>query len=711
MGLVARHATALLGSVALGVLSAGAAHAQALNPNTKHVTLLERLVIGSGQAKVAIDTPQSVSVVDQKDIDDKQATTTGELFASVPGVTMVGSDRAFGEAFNIRGIGTTDNSADGSRIIVTVDGAPKFNEQYRMGSFFSDPELYKKVEVLRGPASSTLYGSGALGGVVNFVTKDASDFIKDGSTGAARVKSSYSSNGNGVLVSGLLAHRINDTFEVLATGNFRRADDFTQGSGTVLDGSRYNTLSGLLKGTARFGDNDEQVVRASYQRWNSTGDDIPYAQTGTSTTFGSVDRNVIDDTFVLNYENPDSDNPWVDVKVALTYSNTANSQSGYTNTGGTPLPAPGDTGNTAILHDTDYAYTTWQLKADNTIEASGEDWTNFLTVGLQLSTQDRSAGRPSGAAPLTAHPEGNEKKVGIFAQDEFTWDDRVTITPGIRIDYHDMTPAAGIAGATPRSGFAMSPKVAALYKLNENLNVFGSLAHTERYPTLDELFSRRDAAGFLTARTVSLNLRPEQSNNFEFGVGTTAYDVAGLTNTVSAKAMVFYNDVTDMIASGTVTNGPYYVNINKARLYGFELEGSYESDTFYARLAYSMTNGENALTGAPLTTVAQDKVVLTVGARDLERELDYGARITAAALGDYILPTMQNGQVTADGPADPWATVDLYANWRPTVGPLAGTEVLFGVDNVFDADYRENLSGDRSKGRTFKLTLAKQFDY
>jgi hemoglobin/transferrin/lactoferrin receptor protein len=710
MGFVARLATSLLGGVALGVLVAGAASAQSANPNTKFVTLLERLVIGSGAAKVAIDTPQAVTVVDQKDIDDKQASTTGEIFSGVPGVMIVGSDRVFGEAFNMRGIGQTDNSADGSRIVVTVDGAPKFNEQYRMGSFFSDPELYKKVEVLRGPASSTLYGAGALGGVVNFVTKDASDFIEDGNTGAAKLKTSYSSNGNGALVSGLVAHRINETFEVLATGNYRRSDDFTLGSGTVLDGSAFATLSGLIKGTAHFGDNNEQVLRASYQRWNSSSDDIPYAQTSTQPVFGSIDRNVVDDTFVLNYENEDSDNPWVDVKLSLTYSNTTNSQSGYTNTGGTSQPPLASIGNAAILNDTDYGYRTWQLKGENTIEATGEDWTNDFTFGAQLSTQERTAARPSGAAALQQHPEGTENKLGVFAQNEYTWDQRVTLIPGIRVDFHDMTPSATIPGATKKSGVALSPKIAALYKFNENFNVFSSLAHTERFPTLDELFSVNTNATTAN-RTTSLGLRPESSDNFEFGVGTSAYDVAGLSNSVSAKATVFYNSINDMIASGTVTGGPAFVNVNKARLYGFELEGSYESDTLYARVAYSMTNGENAITGAALTTVAQDKVVLTVGARDLEHEVDYGTRITAAAVGDYSNPIMSQGQVVADGTAEAWATVDLYANWRPTTGPLAGTEVLFGIDNVFNANYRENLSNDRSKGRTFKLTLAKKFDY
>ena len=81
MGFVARLATSLLGGVALGVLVAGAASAQSANPNTKFVTLLERMVIGAGKAKIAIDTPQAVTVVDQQDIDQAQASTTGELSA------------------------------------------------------------------------------------------------------------------------------------------------------------------------------------------------------------------------------------------------------------------------------------------------------------------------------------------------------------------------------------------------------------------------------------------------------------------------------------------------------------------------------------------------------------------------------------------------------------------------------------------------------
>jgi hemoglobin/transferrin/lactoferrin receptor protein len=178
----------LLSTVALGAMLA-ATPAAAQEQDEGLFTLLGRLILGTGTAKVAIDTPQAVSVLEQADLDREQASSIGDLFAAVPGVQAVGaSARALGQAFNIRGIGNTEQTASEARIIVTVDGAPKFFEQYRMGSFFGDLELFKRVEVLRGPASSTLYGSGAIGGVVNFTTKDASDFLVDGSDSALRFK-------------------------------------------------------------------------------------------------------------------------------------------------------------------------------------------------------------------------------------------------------------------------------------------------------------------------------------------------------------------------------------------------------------------------------------------------------------------------------------------------------------------------------------------
>src|SRR6185312_14854048 len=85
MGLVRARSVALMCGVALGLIGAQGAAAQS-NVNTTNVTLLERLVIGLGGApKVAIDTPQAVTVINQADIDAAQASTTGELFSTVPG--------------------------------------------------------------------------------------------------------------------------------------------------------------------------------------------------------------------------------------------------------------------------------------------------------------------------------------------------------------------------------------------------------------------------------------------------------------------------------------------------------------------------------------------------------------------------------------------------------------------------------------------------
>lgn len=661
------------------------------------VTLLQRLVVGAGVDKIAIDTPQAVTIIDQEQIDQNQPQTIGDTLRDVPGVTAIGSDRVFGEAFNIRGIGGAA-AADESKIIINVDGTPKFYEQYRMGSFFSDPELYKQVEVLRGPASSTLYGSGALGGVINLTTKDAADFLAPGQSNAVRIKSAYDSNGTGLLGSTIYATKLNDNFEFLGMGNYRQSDDYEDGNGDKIPGSSFDSWSGLAKGTYRFGDGNEQTIRLSYQRWQGDGDDQAYAQTDDN-DFGTVDRKVTDQTAVFAYENPASDNPWLDLKFQLSYSDTSNEQS---NASGIGMP-------NQLFDDSDYSYKTLQARLENTFEYKTDSFENYLTIGTQISHQDREAESISGIQPgaILFHPEGTENKYGFYAQNEFVWREKLTLIPGVRYDYRDTSPADGITGAEDSSDDAFSPKLAALYKLNDNFSLFGSVAHTERFPTIDELYSSSGPGRtYPGGRTASLDLEKETSNNYEAGFAISGYDLLRAGDTLQLKTTGFYNQIRNLISTNPNNRSrlpvPYYVNINEAKIYGVEVEGSYDAEVFFTRLAYSNIRGEDEETGDPLTTIPAQTLTTTIGGRMIDYGVEYGWRSTFAAHAD----TGFTGQPTAG-----YGVHDIFASWKPTDEKYAGFEARFAVENLFDKFYRNNLAGTDGKGRTFKITLAKQFGW
>lgn len=661
------------------------------------VTLLQRLVVGAGVDKIAIDTPQAVTVIDQEQIDQDQPQTIGDTLRDVPGVTAIGSDRVFGEAFNIRGIGAAA-AADESKIIINVDGTPKFYEQYRMGSFFSDPELYKQVEVLRGPASSTLYGSGALGGVINLTTKDAADFLADGQNNAVRVKSTYDSNGTGLLGSTIYATRINENFEFLGMGNYRQSNDFTDGNGDDISGSEFESWSGLAKGTYRFGDGNEQTIRLSYQRWQGDTDDQEYSQTDSG--FGTVDRKVTDQTVVFAYENPASDNPWLDLKFNLSYSDTSNEQSNASGLPGVP---------SQLFDDSDYAYKTLQARLENTFEYKGENFENFLTLGTQISHQDREAESIAGLSPgaILFHPEGTETKYGLYAQNEFIWREKLTLIPGIRFDYRETSPADGISGADDESDDAISPKLAALYKFNDTFSVFGSVAHTERFPTIDELYSTSvPGRTYPGGRIASIDLEKETSNNYEVGFAVSGYDLARAGDTSQLKTTGFYNQLRNLITTNPDNRNrlpvTYYVNINEAKIYGIEVEGSYDAEVFFARAAYSYIKGEDEETGEPLTSIPAQNLALTLGGRMIDYGVEYGWRGRFAASAD----TGFTGE-----PTPGYGVHDIFASWKPTDEKYAGFEARFAVENLFDKFYRNNLAGTDAKGRTFKITLAKQFGW
>lgn len=718
MGFSGRRMAILLGGVAMWAGLAGQqAQAQdnaAASEKRERVTILQRIVIGAGEEKVAIDTPQSVTVIEQQEIDEIQPQTIGDIIRHTPGVNVTGSDRVLGQSFNIRGIGAPENSGDAGRIIVNVDGVQKFYEQYRMGSFFSDPELYKRVEVLRGPASSTLYGSGALGGVINFETKDASDFIKEGDSGALRMKSSYSSNGDAWLFSPVLAQRFGERAELLLTGNYRFGDPYEDGGGNEVIGTNFEAWSGLVKGTFKVG--DEGTLRASYQRWDSDLDRQQLSQTSTATFFGLVDRHVVDQTAILAYENPFTDNDMLDVKASLSYSDTSNEQR---NADLRPSCSPG---SFAVVCDSDYAYRTWQFNAQNTMEWSGESWQNHLTVGTQTSHQSRVAesffntGVPF---PVTFHPQGEDLKTGVFAQNEFVWDEKLTLIPGVRLDWHRLSPDSGVINpgtglpATDTDDTAISPKIAAHYRFNDTFAIFGSIAHTERFPTIDEVFSTASSSSTFLP---SLDLKKERSNNFEAGFALSGYDMVQAGDAGAVKVTGYYNDVTDLIALASpftpgFNNRPGFQNIGKAEIYGFEVEGSYDSDFVFANAAYSYVVGKNKITDTYLTTIAPHELSFTVGGKLPQHDLRFGWRSRfVAGPQDAALDT-NTPPPNSTRYAKSFNTHDIFLTWTPQDGQLAGWEANLGVDNLFDEDYKEFLNNDRAMGRTFKVSLSKQFGW
>lgn len=689
-------------ALGLGALPAAAQDSGAFTP-------LGRIVLGFGAPRVAIDTPQAVTVVAQEDLDREQADTLSDALVNVPGVQTAGSPRFSGQAFNIRGIGNTEQTASEARIIVTVDGAPKFFEQYRMGSFFGDLDLYKQIEILRGPASSTLYGAGAIGGVVNFTTKDAGDFLTGDATQALRFRTGFEDNGDAYSASVIYATRPTEGFELLAALNLATAGDAVDGNGAPILGSGYDRLSGLLKGTWRFGSDRDQSLRLSFSRTDGTLDNTVVAQTGDGLpqsvsgrpgaveTFGRADIDTRDDTLVIGYSHEFASNPWLDLDVTLSWTDTEVQKRNFTGTCGA--------GQSLVLCDNDAAYETVSLKVENTAEFGGGDWRNFLTFGAQLSRQDRTASAVLSGEPtaMTFHPEGQDTRLAAYAQGEFVWNDRLTLVPGLRIERSERSGE----GMPDRSDTLVSPKLAVLYQIDKTWSVFGSVARTERAPTLDELYSTEGQGfGGTAPRSTSLQLVPETARTVELGVTWDRSDLFTEGDSLQVKATAFRNDLSDLIATTPRPVGstpvPYFSNIAQARIWGAEVEAAYDADRVFGSLAYAGIRSRDEATGRTLADTPAENVVLTLGTRFPEHGLELGWRAAWFA-------GITTSSASTSGSA--YDRHDVFATWTPESGLWDGYSVNLAVENVFDTTYRNNLSQDNGAGRTVKLTLARALDW
>src|SRR5688500_2169972 len=166
------------------------------------VTVDPLTVLGSRTEKLASEVPATVSIITAEELEDRLAADIRDIVKLEPGVSVRSSPTRFGAALgttgrdgnaaiNIRGL-------EGNRVLIQLDGVRvpdgfTFGAQSVGRGDYSDLDLMKSVEILRGPASA-LYGSDGLAGAVSFTTKDPSDFLHgDGAVLGGRMRSFYSS--------------------------------------------------------------------------------------------------------------------------------------------------------------------------------------------------------------------------------------------------------------------------------------------------------------------------------------------------------------------------------------------------------------------------------------------------------------------------------------------------------------------------------------
>lgn len=697
MGLFARKKAALLGGAAAfalaGTLGAMAQQAapqtdgatQAGQPmaekpvDAASVTLLDKIVFITRTGVAPIDTMASVSHIGGEHLERRIATTPQDIFFGVPGVVTQTDAKRSLSSINIRGL------QDFGRVAVIVDGARQNFQRSGHGTqsvFWIDPDLVQQVDIIRGPVSNT-YGSGAIGGVVTFETKDAQDFLRDGETWAASTTGRYESNGNGWTTSTTGAYKFNDAVDVLGNIVYRDYGNYTDGGGNEVRGTGFDVLSGLVKSTIRPTDNSELKLG-----W--VGADNEWTE-GLDAYNSKLKQN----TLTARYNVTDEDKSWLDLHINGSL-NLANLDQTYLKDtpqfdAATGSPVIVRAGSTATYDLKTYGLDIWNTSRFDTGALYHE-----LTYGGDWVSDDVETVAANGGANVYT-PSGKRSLWGLHVQDKIAYDEWLEVIAGLRYDSYSLDGKAAESSGdrvSPRITVGVSPFSADAFK---GLQLYGTYAEGYRSPSITEtLMSGIHPNGVAFPFLPNPNLKPETSKTWEFGVNYKRDGLFYEDDSLRLKAAYFNNDISDYIGSRTLSahvpgSGcpmfnpmvpicSQYQNFANAKINGVELEAMYDAGHFFTGLSASVNDGHTvtyAGVRAGLVSIPSSQVTASLGFRMLENKaLTFGGEV------------QYNGAPDGARYAEDYTLVNAFANYQVN----DNFRLDFRADNLFDVKYANPLN-------------------
>ncbi len=647
----------------------------------------------------AVDALGGSSVVSRETIREIQPDRISDVLRQVPGVSTQENHNDPGQAINIRGL------QDFGRVAVLVDGARQNFQSTghgANGTFYLDPELVGGVDITRGPVS-TIYGSGAIGGVVAFRTLGIDDILRPDERAGLRQKVGFGTNGYGLVNSSAVGLRLpNDAVTVFGQFLYRESYTYRDGAGFLVPDTGSDIVAANFKVDATPAEGHRIGLTALRQTYE-------FANNGSSNAGARFRTNLDTDTYTLGYRWTPPDIPLIDLSLKGYYSSTydvrtflSDTASGLYRTLGTRI------GDQIVV---DLATTGFDVV--NTSRFDTGPVAHALTYGGDgifddVRTTDRAGGFTGAFTPT-----GRRDLTGAFVQDEIRHGGWFRAIGALRVDRYELS-----GNGVRSSGDRVSPRGTIGLSPFPWLEVFGTYAEGYRAPAISETLINGTHPFPAFQILPNADLRAETAHNLEGGVNVRFDDVLRGGDAFRAKIVGFSNRVDDYIdiqgvgprtfvavsplvpaalcRGRTVAFGPCqipvqaqrYVNIARADLSGVEVEAAYDWGDGFASLAYSHTEGVDASSKIGLVRVPPDKIAGTLGLRFLDRALTIGTRIVYNAARTNV-PASSLIPNTKDH-----TLVDLFASYAYSDAVRADLTLA----NVFDTRYIKYLDVDRSPG-------------
>ncbi|MBF4520183.1 TonB-dependent receptor [Acinetobacter towneri] len=536
------------------------------------------VVSAAGFEQELKNAPASISVVSKEDIEKKNATSIADLLADVPGVDIRnGVGKTSNLNIGLRGMGQeyTLILIDGRRQTTSSDVTPNGFGETASG-YLPPLASIERIEVIRGPMA-TRYGSEAMGGVINIITKKVSDEWNGNVTVSGNVMESNAEADSwktSFVVNGPL---INDRLGLQLRGSYldRQRSERIQGS-TGRD-PRPSTADNYDVGAKldfKLDDQNSFWIDGfqSSQQYKNEDNRLGTLDIATKAS-GYKDKLEFNRTQIsVGHEGDYDFGIW---KNYVSHSNTE--------TKGRTLPTDafdktGQQNNSLIGSDRTLENT--DLVADShLISTFGAHKVTVGTEYKKLTIRDNIAQHKSGK------DEFEKDSWAVYAEDEWSLLDNLTFTFGTRYEDH-----SGFGGE-------FSPRAYLVWNTNDILTIKGGVSTGYKAPSPKALYDGLINMSGQGSTYVFGNsaLKPETSTNYELGFNLQPNDQLNFT------ATGFYSQIEDAIVSQDISNQAICpvddcsksVNANKAKIYGAETSLQYSIiPEWDIKAAYTYTKSE-----------------------------------------------------------------------------------------------------------------------